>query len=97
SCRMIYSEKESMAATFLFAIAISPIAMTFIIMSETYFTFFLVFAFYFFMRFWKSGKNYFLLLSYFLFCFATIIRPLTYYLALLFTLILIFYFLKKSF
>src|SRR5215217_4018283 len=92
TCLLIYSEKESVSVTLLFSIAVSPLAMSFMIMSETYFIFFLILAFYFFSRFIQSGKSNFLLLSYFLFCFATIIRPLTYYLVLLFTFLLLVYF-----
>jgi len=96
SCLFIYDKKESVLVTLLFSIALSPLAMSFMIMSETYFMFFLVLAFYFFVRFIKSEKTHFLLMGYFLLCFATIVRPLTYYVVILFTIILIAHFAWRS-
>lgn len=80
------------APALLFSLSIAPIALSFQVLSETYFILFLVGAIFCTDQFIRTRNKMMLLLGYLLLCCSALIRPLIYYFVLLVTLWLILFF-----
>ncbi len=65
-------------------------------LSETFFLLCVLLALYFFVRYWQSGRNLHFFCALGALCYSVTVRPVTYYFAIMATILAIAYFLKKK-
>ena len=83
-------------ASLLFLLSITHVVSIYQSLSETFFLFFILLALYTFVRFWQSGRSIDFMVAFGALCYSVTVRPVTYYFAILATLLAIVYFVRKK-